>query len=801
MYQAQRYFHTLELDKVLAKLADQANCDDSKRMALSLTPSDDFSTVQLLMKKTSDAYMLSARYTSPSLHKLKNCEMALRKAEKGSNLSLRELMDVSSVLHNIRSVKDWRKRCEGESTSLDPLFEVLTPNRELENTIDNAVLSEEELADSASAELASLRRKINQAKLRVRERLDQLIKSPTQSKYLQEALVTQRDGRFVVPVKSEYRSEIKGLVHDTSSSGATLFIEPMAVVEANNEIRVLQAKEKQEVDRIIMELSVKVGEFAESIIYSYRSLVEIDLYFAKVSLAYKMKATVPNILQTGEIDLKRARHPLIDPEKVVPIDVNLGKDFNTLVITGPNTGGKTVTLKTLGLLTLMAMCGLMLPVAENSSISVYKKVLVDIGDEQSIEQSLSTFSAHMTNIVSIIEEADSDSLVLIDELGSGTDPVEGAALAISIMERLAMYGAKVGATTHYAEIKEYALQTPGVCNASCEFDVETLKPTYRLLIGIPGKSNAFAISQRLGLPEEIIEAAKRNISAEKTRFEDVLSQLDQTRQELEKEKEEVDRLRAEQLESKRNLEQFKQKTYKQMDRELQNAQEKANRIVSSVKAESEKLLQELDDIRRQKESEEFSKLVQGAKSSYRSNINRLEDTANPVIGRVKEEYTPPRPFKKGDLVLITQLNEEGVLLSDPDNAGNVQVQAGIIKTKVPVSDLRLVDKKRRRQLNRMEKKSNGGGVTRTLTDKSQRSASSEIDLRGQTIEEGIMMVDQYIDSCLLMGIKTITIIHGKGTGALRNAIQQHLKNHKAVRSFRLGVYGEGENGVTIAELK
>ena len=801
MYQAQRYFHTLELDKVLAKLADQANCDDSKRMALSLTPSDDFSTVQLLMKKTSDAYMLSARYTSPSLHKLKNCEMALRKAEKGSNLSLRELMDVSSVLHNIRSVKDWRKRCEGESTSLDPLFEVLTPNRELENTIDNAVLSEEELADSASAELASLRRKINQAKLRVRERLDQLIKSPTQSKYLQEALVTQRDGRFVVPVKSEYRSEIKGLVHDTSSSGATLYIEPMAVVEANNEIRVLQAKEKQEVDRIIMELSVKVGEFAESIIYSYRSLVEIDLYFAKASLAYKMKATVPNILQTGEIDLKRARHPLIDPEKVVPIDVNLGKDFNTLVITGPNTGGKTVTLKTMGLLTLMAMCGLMLPVAENSSISVYKKVLVDIGDEQSIEQSLSTFSAHMTNIVSIIEEADSDSLVLIDELGSGTDPVEGAALAISIMERLAMYGAKVGATTHYAEIKEYALQTPGVCNASCEFDVETLKPTYRLLIGIPGKSNAFAISQRLGLPEEIIEAAKRNISAEKTRFEDVLSQLDQTRQELEKEKEEVDRLRAEQLESKRNLEQFKQKTYKQMDRELQNAQEKANRIVSSVKAESEKLLQELDDIRRQKESEEFSRLVQGAKSSYRSNINRLEDTANPVIGRVKEEYTPPRPFKKGDLVLITQLNEEGVLLSDPDNAGNVQVQAGIIKTKVPVSDLRLVDKKRRRQLNRMEKKSNGGGVTRTLTDKSQRSASSEIDLRGQTIEEGIMMVDQYIDSCLLMGIKTITIIHGKGTGALRNAIQQHLKNHKAVRSFRLGVYGEGENGVTIAELK
>lgn len=363
-----------------------------------------------------------------------------------------------------------------------------------------------------------------------------------------------------------------------------------------------------------------------------------------------------------------------------------------------------------------------------------------------------------------------------------------------------MYGAKIAATTHYAEIKEYALQTENVCNASCEFDVETLKPTYRLLIGIPGKSNAFAISQRLGLPEEIIEAAKQNISAEKTRFEDVLAQLDEARQALEKEKEEVDRLKAEQLESKRNLEQYKQKTYKMMERELQNAQEKANRIVSSAKAESAKLLEELDDLRKQKESEEFSKLVQGAKSVYKSNINRLEDIANPVIGRMKEEYVPPRPFKKGDLVLVVQLNEEGVLLSDPDSSGNVQVQAGIMKTKVPVSDLRLVDKKRRRQIDRMERKNNGG-VTKTLKDKSQRSASSEIDLRGQTIEEGIMMVDQYIDSCLLMGIKTITIIHGKGTGALRSAIQQHLKNHKMVRTFRLGVYGEGEDGVTIAELK
>lgn len=800
MYQAQRYYRALELDKVLRKLADQANCDDSKQLALNLTPSSDYREVQALMQKTSDAYMLSARYTSPSLHKLKNCDMALKKAEKGSNLSLGELLEVSAVLHNIRSVKDWRKRCEGESTSLDGLFECLMPNRELENTIDGSVLSEEELADTASRELADLRRKINAAKLRVRERLDHIVKSPTQSKYLQDALITMRDGRFVVPVKSEYRAEIKGLVHDTSASGATLFIEPIAVVEANNEIRVLQAKEKREIDRIIMELSQQVGAFAEPILQSYRALVEIDLYFAKASLAYKMKATVPNLVENGEIELKKARHPLIDPNKVVATDIMLGKEFDTLVITGPNTGGKTVTLKTIGLLTLMAMCGLMIPTAENSTISVFKKVLVDIGDEQSIEQSLSTFSAHMTNIVSIIEEADSESLVLLDELGAGTDPVEGAALAISIMERLAVYGAKIAATTHYAEIKEYALQTPKVCNASCEFDVETLKPTYRLLIGIPGKSNAFAISKRLGLPDEIIEAAKENISAEKTRFEDVLAQLDTARQQLEKEKEEIDRLKAEQLESKRNLEQYKQKTYKLMDRELQNAQEKASRIVSSVKAESDKLLQELDDMRKEKESAEFSKLVQGAKSSYKSNINRLEDAANPVIGGMKEEYVPPRPFKKGDLVMVVELNEEGTLLSDPDSSGKVLVQAGIIKTKVALSDIRLLDKKRRRQIDRMERKKNGG-VTRTLKDKSERSASSEIDLRGQSAEEGIMMLDQYIDSCILMGVKTITIIHGKGTGVLRNAIQKHLKSHKAVRTFRLGVYGEGENGVTIAELK
>ena len=797
----EKSIRTLELPAVLELLARHAVSDEAKARCLRLRPATDAAAVEHLLDETDAAKTRLGLHGSPSFAGVKDVSQALDRADHGGVLNTRELLDVAGVLTAARRVSDYDAERQGEATAIDRLFSALHVNRYLEDKIRGAILDEETIADTASPELADIRRNMRAAASKGRQILQRIISSPSYAKVLQEALITQRDGRFVVPVKAECKGSLPGLVHDISSSGATLFVEPMGVVQANNELKELQAREEKEIDRVLRILSGECAAQRENILYDYDLLVQLDTIFARAQLSYAMDAGRPLVRKRGGIDLKRARHPLLDPARAVPVTVALGGAYDTLVITGPNTGGKTVTLKTLGLMTLMAMCGLMLPVAEGSTVSVYKKVLVDIGDEQSIEQSLSTFSAHMTNIVSIIEEADSDSLVLIDELGAGTDPVEGAALAIAIMEKLSVYGAKVAATTHYAEIKEYALQTPGVRNASCEFDVETLRPTYRLLIGIPGKSNAFAISQRLGLPEEIIEAAKRNISDEKTRFEDVLAQLDQTRQELEKEKEEVDRLRLEQIESKRNLEQYKQKTYKLMDRELQNAQDKANRIVSSAKAESQKLLDELDELRRQKESEEFSKLVQGAKSSYKSNINRLEDIANPVIGRrAEEEYVPPRPLKKGDLVLVTQLGEEGVLLSDPDSAGNVQVQAGIIKTKVPVSSLRLVDKKRRRQLSRMEKKKNGG-VTKTLVDKSQRSASSELDLRGQTIEEAIMMVDQFIDSCTLLGIKTITIIHGKGTGALRSAVQQHLKNHRAVRTFRLGVYGEGEDGVTIAELK
>ena len=795
------YKTTLELDKIIARAVQLCACRETQERMRALEPFATPEEERYALAQTDAVNALLIQNGSPRFGGVAEVRRITAHAQKGGILSMGELLEIAATLRNFSGLSQWYGASEHEPLPTDDLFYALAPQPVLEKQISESILSPEEMADTASVTLYELRRKIRQTEDSIRTKLDNIIKNSTTNKFLQDAVVSLRNGRYVVPVRAEYRGEVGGVIHDVSSTGATLFVEPTAVVEANARIMQLRAQEQEEITRILSAFSAQVGALEPQFSYSYEAMLEIDLLLAKARLAVEQNAFKPEVSDTVRFRLNRARHPLIDKKKVVPVDITLGEDYDTLVITGPNTGGKTVTLKTLGLMTLMAMCGLMLPVAEGSTVSVYKKVLVDIGDEQSIEQSLSTFSAHMTNIVSIIEEADSDSLVLIDELGAGTDPVEGAALAIAIMEKLSVYGAKVAATTHYAEIKEYALQTPGVRNASCEFDVETLRPTYRLLIGIPGKSNAFAISQRLGLPEEIIEAAKRNISDEKTRFEDVLAQLDQTRQELEKEKEEVDRLRLEQIESKRNLEQYKQKTYKLMDRELQNAQDKANRIVSSAKAESQKLLDELDELRRQKESEEFSKLVQGAKSSYKSNINRLEDIANPVIGRrAEEEYVPPRPLKKGDLVLVTQLGEEGVLLSDPDSAGNVQVQAGIIKTKVPVSSLRLVDKKRRRQLSRMEKKKNGG-VTKTLVDKSQRSASSELDLRGQTIEEAIMMVDQFIDSCTLLGIKTITIIHGKGTGALRSAVQQHLKNHRAVRTFRLGVYGEGEDGVTIAELK
>ncbi len=795
MYQIEKQCKALELDKVLAMLAEQTGCDDSRDLALQLRPSTNYREVLQLMQKTADAHTLSNRYGTPSVRGVKNCNAALKRSQLGGTLSLRELLEISSVLRVIRSVSDWYGECDNTYPSLQEYFENLFPNRTLEEKLTTCILSEDELADIASPELADIRRKIKNTQLKVRDQLDKMIKSPIYQKLLQEPIVTMRDGRFVVPVKAECKNEVKGMVHDTSSSGATVFIEPIGVVEANNEVRVLEAKERQEINRIIGEFSAEVALYAQGIIESYSVLVELDLLFAKTRLADRMKANVVEVTNDQKIILNRARHPLIDSQKVVPVDIRLGDAFDTLVITGPNTGGKTVALKTLGLLTLMAMCGLMLPVGADSKISIFQKVLADIGDEQSIEQSLSTFSAHMTNIVSILEEADSETLVLLDELGAGTDPVEGAALAVAIIERLRLFRAKIAATTHYAEIKMFALETDGIENACCEFDVTTLQPTYRLLIGVPGRSNAFAISEKLGLDAGVIDRAKSFVSSENTRFEDVVSQLEKTRQELESEKTKARDMRIKAQNDSREIEKYKKQLERAKDDEIERARFEARKIVESVKQQSEDLMAELEEVRRQKDSEEFSKLVAGSKSKFKGNMRKLYDLADPVLKKENSDYHLPRPLKKGDMVLLTDLNKEGVLLSDPDASGNVQVQAGIFKTSVNISQLRLLSNQKKVTFNR------GAISTKNVTGKGEREVKAELDLRGKTVDEALLDLDMFLDNAVLSGMKNVTVIHGKGTGALRAAVQTRLRKHRQVRTFRLGVYGEGESGVTVVELK
>ena len=790
-----KYCKALELDKVLVKLADFCSCEDGKTLALNIEPLTEVEEVKALLEKTVDANTLTNRYGTPSVGSLINCTACLKRAQVGSRLTMKELLDVARILSSIDTIDRWHRQLEEKPASLEFLLDSVVALPNLYREITSAVLSEEEIADKASPELADIRRKIRAAGSKAREVLDKMVRSTTYQKYLQESIITMRDGRFVVPVKMEYRNEVKGLIHDTSSSGATVFIEPVGVVEANNEIRILQNKEKVEIDRILSELSAQVGGCCDSILGSYEAMVELDLYFAKSRMADAMKASVPHINQQGIINLHHARHPLIDAEKVVPIDIRLGEDFDTLVVTGPNTGGKTVAIKTLGLLVLMAQCGLMLPVADNSTVPVFEKVLVDIGDEQSIEQSLSTFSAHMTNIIQILQQADERSLVLLDELGAGTDPVEGAALAVAIIEQIRFQQAKVIATTHYAEIKMYALNTEGVENASCEFDVATLRPTYRLLTGVPGRSNAFAISERLGLSQQVIENAKEHVSNENARFEDVVSQLEATRQQLEQERQLAQSQRQKAQQNRQQADALRKKMEEEKEREIERARTQARSIVEQVNFQAQKLLDELDEIRKKKDSENFADMASKAKVAFKANMRKLQDLADPVTKKTGE-YKPPRPIRRGDIVQLAGLNKEGTVLSNPDGQGYVSVQAGIMKTKVHQSELRLVDLK--------DKKvtiNNSGVSTRNVTSKAQREVKTEIDLRGMTADEALMELDRYIDSSVLSGVTTITIIHGKGTGALRAAVHQRLRKHKNIKSFRLGTYGEGEAGVTVAEIK
>ena len=783
-------YKSLELDKILAQLANETTCTDAAELAMQIEPDTDPKHVARLLQETDDAFVLMAKFGAPSFYGMTNVTNALRRAQAGGVLNLAELLAVATTLRAIRSVSDWRKKSESIKTALDYRFETLQPNKFIEERIAMTVVSEEEVADTASVALASIRRKIHAASLRVREQLDKLIRSQTYQKYLQEAIVTQRSGRYVVPVKAEFRNEIKGLVHDSSGSGATVFIEPIGVVEANNEIRVLRADEQDEIDRILAELSREVGEFADGIVQSYRAAVELNLIFAKGQLAYKMKGIVPKLNDAGRVNIKSARHPLIDKNKVVPTDLVLGGDFDALIVTGPNTGGKTVSLKTAGLLTLMTMCGLMIPAADGSEVSVFRHVLADIGDEQSIEQSLSTFSAHMTNIIRILGLADDSSLILIDELGAGTDPVEGAALAISIIEAMRAKGARIMATTHYAELKAYALQTDGVENGCCEFDVSTLRPTYRLLIGVPGKSNAFAISKRLGMPEGIVERAKTLVSEESTAFEEVVSRLEDSRRQMENERRDAEQYRIDAEHMIREAEAVRERAEKDAKNEVERARQEAAMLVQKTRQQAQALLDELDALRREKQAE----LSAEQKARLKAGIRDLEKASDPVHEkRMDEEYVLPRPLRVGDNVLIYDIDKAATVLELPKTGDMVLVQAGIVKTRVPMKNLRLTDKKAK------EKKLGGHrNVTKVAETTSVRN---EIDVRGMNVEEAILEVDAFIDHALLRNLNQLTIIHGKGTGVLRSGIQQHLKRHRAVKSFRLGVYGEGESGVTVVELK
>ena len=792
-YNIEKYLKTLELDKILELLANEATLSDASEEARAVVPSTDFDTVTKELKKTEDAYLFMSRYSAPSFGSAVNISSCLLRAQSGGVLSMRELLDVAETLRVIRSLKEWRGNCTGtEHTSIDYLFDTLYPNKYIEEKISFAIKNEEELNDNASPVLYDIRRKIISKSAKIRDILDKIVHGPS-AKYLQESIITQRDGRFVVPVKVENKGQLSGIVHDTSATGSTVFVEPMSVVETNNEIRVLKIKEKEEIDRILAELSSEAGGFADSAIRSYKAVVDLNLIFAKAKLAYKMKAIVPSVNTEGKIYLKNARHPLINYKQVVPITVGLGEEYNTLVITGPNTGGKTVTLKTVGLLSLMAMCGMMIPCDDGSKISVFKKVFADIGDEQSIEQSLSTFSSHMVNIISILENADDESLVLFDELCAGTDPIEGAALAKSILMRLAVFGSRVAATTHYPELKSYAIDTSGVENACCEFDVSTLKPTYRLIIGMPGRSNAFAISRRLGLPDDIIDNAKEQVSDEDMRFERVVAALERARHSAESEKKKVSKLRYELETAKREAERREHELEANRKKVMEKTRETASGIIENARYKSSLLLNELEELKKGLTSENAQSMAERARNAYKSTLKELEEKADPVIKNTASGEAVTS-LSKGDIVLVADIGRDATVIDVKPDKKQAYVMSGAIKMWVSFGELRLKSKNAPSTEIKKTRKVTG------MQSRAQREVSGEIDMRGMASDEAILELDRYIDNAIVSGINTIRIIHGKGTGVLRKSVQAHLRSHKAIKTFRLGTFGEGENGVTIAEL-
>ncbi len=787
---------TLELPRVLQLLSDQAVSAEAKEKALCIRPETETEEVLRLLDQTDAARTMIGLHGAPSFSGVKPVGEALDRADRGGSLNTKELLTIADLLTAARRAKEYFNADAMEKTAIDHLFLSLHGNRFLEEKIKRCIPDEDTIADAASTELADIRRHMRAAQAKSRQILQKIISSPTYGKILQETIITQRDGRFVVPVKAEHKGDLPGLVHDISSSGATLFVEPMGVVQANNELIELEAKEQKEIERILAELSAEAAAHRGDIQWDYDALVHLDLIFARGQLSYKMDGIRPEVRRDRAIHLRKARHPLLDPKKAVPIDIELGDTFDTLVITGPNTGGKTVSLKTLGLLTLMTQCGLHIPVGDRSAVSVYERVLADIGDEQSIEQNLSTFSAHMTNIVSILAEADRNSLILFDELGAGTDPVEGAALAIAVIQHVRRMGARVAATTHYAELKTFAMTTAGVENASCEFNVETLSPTYRLLIGIPGKSNAFAISKRLGLPDEVIEAAKVQMSGESVRFEDVLTQLEAKRQALEKREQEANRLYHQREEDARKAREFRE----QMERAKENARSRgeaeAKRILRDARSAADEVFAELAEMRKQQAKAERTLNANEARAELRRKLNEAEDAVSKRDQRQEPIPKPSRPIREGDLVEIPGVRTPAEVVSVGKD-GTLQLKSGVLKMKAKADEVRLIEEDERAA----QKKKPAVSIRQNADRALRASASRELDIRGMETLEAESVVANFLSAAVMGRLDTVTIIHGKGTGALRKAVHDILRRSKAVKSFRLGAYGEGESGVTVVTMK
>ena len=781
----------LELDQVLQLLSECAGSRGGKEACLKLRPISDLEEVNILLEQTGAASDLCTRKGNPVFGDVCDVSASLERADRGGSLQPIELLRIAGVLRCARNIKGYVSE-DDKSTVLDSLFMALTPNKYLEDKIYGAILSEEEIADNASPALADIRRHMRIQAGKIRDSLQKVISSPAYAKFLRDPIITIRDGRYVVPVKSECRGEVPGLVHDVSATGSTYFIEPMSAVNANNALRELELKEKKEIERILAELSAEAAAHREDINLDYAMLVQLDVIFAKAKLAYRMRAWAPIMNDQGKVELRNARHPLIDPKTVVPISVRLGSDFDTMIITGPNTGGKTVTLKTIGLLTLMAECGLHIPAGDGSTLSTFDAILADIGDEQSIAQSLSTFSSHMKTIVDVVDQCDDRTLVLFDELGAGTDPAEGAALAMAIIEFCRKMRSRVVATTHYAELKLYAMRTQGVINASCEFDVESLRPTYKLLIGIPGKSNAFAISRKLGLSEDILKEADDLVGKSDKDFEDVLSQLEQQRQQMEAARREAEQMRRETAKIHQQTEEYRQQLQREREKALESARREAQQIIEDARSAANAASEEMKALRKQLADSADTTGINQRQADVRRNLNEMESKLRASQPK-QERPQPKRDILVGDTVELLKLGTKASVIAI-NKDGTYQLQAGILKLNAKADEIYLLE-------NENPYKAKGGRPAHSGREMKLTAMSNEVDLRGMDTVEAICVLDNYLDAAMRGNLSSVRIIHGKGTGALRAAVQQSLKKNKFIKSFRLGVYGEGEDGVTIAEFR